>query len=210
MGRKALNKKRYINPEKQMEWGKQLIPQLQKSGLKDVTMDEVARMLNVSKATVYKYFKSREEIISLCVALKLDEIRYFNDLLTDKKIPYLDRYFKSIEHLTIHIADVSNIFLLDLKQYYPETWLTVMGFIDFALETIKDYYSEGIREGVLEDAAPALMVMSDRFFFQALSDPDFLISHQLTLKDAFRQYFRLKFFGIVKDRKKIEKYSGRI
>jgi len=201
MGRKSLKKKRKEHPEKKEQWVRQLIPHFQKNGLRNFTMDDVSKLLNLSKATVYKYFKSREEIVEMGVAIKLEEISHFRDKLMDKHAPYLDRYFNSLEYLTAHISDITNIFLSDLKHLYPKIWESVNAFIEFALEILQDYYSEGISKGLLEDVDPALMVMSDRFFLQALSDPDFLISHQLTINEAFQKYFRMKFFGIVKDKK---------
>ncbi len=198
MGRKSKNKKRKHHPQKKEQWAKQLLPHFQKNGLRNFTMDDVAELLNVSKATVYKYFKSREEIVQLCVAVKLEEIRHFSEILTNKKTPFLDRYFLSLEDLTKNIADISNTFLADLKYLFPETWQTVNDFIEYALQILREYYEEGIAGGMLDDASSSLMVMSDRFFLQSLSDPDFLNSHQLTLKDAFKQYFKMKFFGIVK------------
>ncbi len=198
MGRKPLKKKRKDNPAKKEEWAQILIPHFQKKGLRDFTMDDVAELLDVSKATVYKYFKSREEIVELCVAVKLDAIRHFSDILMDNNIPFLERYFLSVEDLTKNIADISNTFLSDLKHLFPETWNIVNGFIEYALEIIQNYYEEGIKDGILDKVDSSLMVMSDRYFFQSLSDPDFLSSHNLTLQEAFRQYFKMKFFGIVK------------
>lgn len=206
MGRKSLDKKRKHHPERKEEWAKKLIPHFQRSGLRDFTMDNVAELLNVSKATVYKYFKSREEIVELCVAVKLDEVRHFSEILTDTHIPFLERYFLSLEDLTGNVADISNAFLSDLKQLFPATWEMVNSFIEYALQILKEYYEEGISKRLLDKSSASLMVMSDRFFLQSLSDPNFLDSHKLTLQEAFRQYFRMKFFGIVKDRKKLKKF----
>lgn len=199
MGRKSLKKKRKHNPEKKVEWARMLIPHFQKKGLRDLTMDNVAQLLDVSKATVYKYFKSREEIVKLCVAVKLDDVKHFSDILMDGNTPFLERYFLSLEYLTKNIADISNTFLADLKHLFPETWDTVNTFIEYALQVLQQFYEEGIAGGVLRKASSSLMVMSDRFFLQSLSDPDFLNSHHLTLDEAFKQYFEMKFFGIVKE-----------
>jgi AcrR family transcriptional regulator len=173
-------------------------------------MDEVARVLHKSKATIYKYFKSREEIIAFGLTYKLEEIQDFQEILQDHNIPFLERYFRSIEHLSVNISDISNLFLSDLKHLYPELWEQVSAFINHTTEIIKDYYREGIDKGVFSKINPALMVMSDRFFFAALSDPDFLISHNLSIEGAFKQYFRMKFFGIVKDAKLLRQYEGLI
>ena len=210
MGRKSTNKKRKTNPEKQREWIEILIPYFQKHGLKDITMDEVASVLNKSKATIYKYFKSREEIIEYGLAYKLEHIQQFEEILKNEDVPYLERYFDSIAHLTINISDISNRFLSDLKHQYPSLWKRVVAFIDYAMEILKGYYQKGIDEGYFIDVDPSLMVMSDRFFFESLSDPDFLISHNLTINQAFQQYFKMKFFGIVKDSRLLKKYQDSI
>ena len=199
MGRKSLNKERKDNPKKKLEWIEILIPYFQKNGLKSITMDEVASVLNKSKATVYKYFKSKEEIIEFGLGNKLEHIQHFEEILKDENTPYLDRYFKSIEHLTLHISDISNLFLSDLKHLYPEIWKRVSAFIEYAISIIIDYYKEGINLNIFDNINPSLMAMSDRYFFASLSDPDFLISNNLSITEAFNQYFRMKFFGIVKD-----------
>lgn len=207
MGRKSINKKRKSNPEKQQEWIEILIPYFQKHGLKDITMDEVARVLNKSKATIYKYFKSREEIIEYGLAHKLRDIQQFEQILKNGDIAYLERYFESIAHLSLNISDISNRFLSDLKHQHPALWERVVAFIDYAMEILKEYYQQGIDDGIFIDVDPALMVMSDRFFFQSLSDPDFLISHNLTINQAFQQYFKMKFSGIVKDPRLLTRYK---
>ncbi|GIV33356.1 MAG: TetR family transcriptional regulator [Chitinophagales bacterium] len=198
MGRKPLKKSRRDAPEKKEQWARKLIPHFQKKGLRSSTMDEVARLLHISKATLYKYFSSREEIVALCVAQKLQDIGRFRDILTDKNKPFLERYFQSIEYLSQQLADISSTFLADLKSIFPDTWATVDAFIESALEIILNYYEEGIRIGALQKANPHLMVMTDRFFLMALSDPRFLNASGLSLQEAFRQYFKMKFFGIVK------------
>lgn len=199
MGRKALDKERKDDPKKKVKWATQLIPFFQQRGLKGVTMDDVAAALNKSKATVYKYFGSREEIIATGIAIKLEEIQKFETYLKDKDLPYLERYKKAVQYLSEHIGDISNLFLADLKHELPDMWRMVEDFRKYTIEVLKGYYEEGIENGTFNDLHPALMVMGDQFFVNILSDPDFLIEHEMTIKEAFDEYFKMKFYGIMKD-----------
>ena len=45
-------------------------------GYKRVSMDEIAKRANVTKKTVYSYFKSKEELLKYCIN---DEIKKMKD-----------------------------------------------------------------------------------------------------------------------------------
>ncbi len=198
MGRKALEKERIDNPEKKQKWAVQLLPFFQQKGLKGVTMDDIAAELGKSKATVYKYFESREEIIATLITYKLQEIQQFEDYLNDKKLLYLERYKQAVQYLSEHIGDISNLFLADLKHEQPELWNMIDAFRQYTITVLKRYYEEGIENGTFNNLHPTIMVMGDQFFVNLLSDPDFLIEQKLTIKEAFDEYFRMKFYGIMK------------
>lgn len=198
MGRRSSDKIRKHSPEKKEELIRQLIPFLQERGLQGVTMDDIAEAMNISKATVYKYFHSREEILAATISVKLDEIKHFDDYLNDKKVDYLDRYQNSVQYLSAHISDITNLFLTDLKTFFPHLWQMIDAFKEYCMNSLKTYYNEGIRKGYFNKINPEIMVMSDQFFLDRLTDPDFLVTHKLTIKQAFDEYFRMKFYGIMK------------
>ncbi len=198
MGRKSLNKSRKNSPQKREELVRLLIPFFQKRGLQGVTMDDMAEAMNSSKATVYKYFHSREEIVAAAIALKLDEIKHFELYLNDKKVAYLERYKNAVQYLSAHISDITNLFLSDLKTIFPHLWQMVDAFMEYCMGALKNYYNEGIREKHFGDINPEIMVLSDQFFLDKLTDPDFLVTSKLTLQQAFDEYFKMKFYGIMK------------
>lgn len=198
MGRRSSDKKRKNSPEKQEEMVRMLIPFFQEKGLQGVTMDDMAEAMQVSKATVYKYFHSREEILAATIAVKLNEIKQFEEFLNDKKEEYLDRYKNAVAYLSVHISDITNLFLADLKTIFPHLWQMIESFKEYCMGVLKAYYNEGIKKGFFNKVNPEIMVMSDQFFLDKLTDPDFLLSHKLTIQQAFDEYFRMKFYGIMK------------
>lgn len=200
MGRKSTDKVRINNPGKRLKLAELLIPSLQGKSLAKLTMDEIAEGLGKSKATIYKYFRSREELLDLALTGKLDRIRGFVPLLSQKDVPYVTRYFNAIEHLSTHLDDISTQFLSDLRHEFPAQWSKVEFFQEMAAMVLRAYYQEGLDSGLLNDIHPGILVQSDRILFNSLLDPRFLEANSLTVKEAFQHYFRMKFFGIVKEK----------
>lgn len=197
MGRKPLEKSRKDSPERKQEWIDKLIPLFFSKGIKSVSMNAAAEYLGVSKATLYKYFTSREEILQVGLASRLEQIAGFVPLLQDQNVSYIDRYTNAISHFTTHTADITNTFLADLKHYHAEIWKLVDQFSTFSAGVLEGYYREGVSKGIFRDLPLGLLVETDRFFFDRLSDPAFLIKEGITVAKAFESYFQMKFYGII-------------
>ncbi len=198
MGRKPTNKKRTDNPEIRAKWIKQLSPKYLDGSLIKSTTSDIAKELNVSKATLYKYFESRKQILEAVVDFKIQEVAEFEEALFDQSIPYEQRYFQAVQVGSVHLAGISNNFLLDLKDWYPELWKKVFQFMFYATDKMREFYEQGIQQGILNDFDPKLLALTDRVFITALSDPQFLIDNELSLHHAINDYFLIKSKGIFK------------
>jgi AcrR family transcriptional regulator len=154
--------------------------------------------LGKSKATVYYYFKSREEIIESIVDKKISELELFAIHLTDNSLNYKERYVKAVDYVSQVLAGISNLFLTDLHTHYPEIWNKINVFRDFAVSLLQNYYEDGISNGLFNDINPVILALSDKQFFDMLTQPDFLQKNNLSLKQAFDEYVKMRFYGIIK------------
>lgn len=198
MGRKSLEKQRSQDPEKRRQLASLLIPALKGDSLKDLTMDDIALRLGRSKATIYKYFRSQEELLDLALTEKLNKIAGFIPILNDHSKNYVQRYQAGVDHLSIHLEDITSSFLADLKSDFEELWNKIYAFQNMAGVILREFYQEGLDKGIIENIHPGIMVLSDQVLFNAMIEPSFLEENQLTAKEAFEHYFRMKFFGLVK------------
>ena len=197
MGRKSIDKKRSKNTKKKDNIIKKVIPIYSKYGLKDLTMNELAKELGITKATLYNYFSTREEIVEGTLRYILDNIKVFEHVIRDEKIDYIERYYKSVQILCENVKDVSNIFLRDLKTVFPHLWFMVDTFRDYATNILEDFYKNGQAKGIFKDFNINIYVLTDRLFLDALANAELLESNNLTLEKAFLEYFKMKCFGIV-------------
>ncbi|MCF8275894.1 MAG: TetR/AcrR family transcriptional regulator [Flavobacteriales bacterium] len=197
MGRQSVDKERVKDPKKRDLWINELLPHFIQRGIKEVPIDEVVSILGKSKATIYKHFESHHEIVSLVIQRKLQQLQHFQPMLEDEKRSYQERYVLAVGYVSKHLGDVSNLFLSDLKEVYPDLWELINGFKQMALSILKNFYQDGIADGKFQDINPDLMVLSDELFFDALTNPEYLTSKGLNLQAAFEGYFKMRFYGIL-------------
>lgn len=198
MGRQSVKKTRIKDPKKRDAWIEKLLPYFIQNGIKATPIDEVVSILGKSKATVYKHFESHHEIVSLVIARKLNDLKHFVPILGDSSKTYQERYVLAVAYISKHLGDVSNVFLSDLKEIYPDLWNLINSFKLLALNELRTFYISGIQDGTFEDINPDLMVLSDELFFDALTNPEYLTSKGLNLQAAFESYFKMRFNGILK------------
>ena len=60
---------------------------------------------------------------------------------------------------------------------------------------------KGVLDKAFEDLNPDLLVLSDELFFDALTNPEYLTSKGLNLQAAFESYFKMRFYGILRQNK---------
>ncbi len=199
MGRKPLNKKRINNPHIRADWIEQLMNVYLANGFRKYTMVEIAKLLGVSKATLYKYFSTRDEILKAVVELKIAQVSEFGLFLKDRNIPFQQRYTKALKTAAIEMASISYQFLQDIEELYPQLSNQVAEFADVSTILMTKFYTQGIEEGVLkEELDPNFLVLVDKIFIQAVANPDFLKENSLTLENAVEDYFNIKRKGIFK------------
>lgn len=197
MGRRSSQKLRKDIQPNQEEWLAQLLPFFAAQGLREVTMDDVVRFLGISKATLYSYYGSKDDILLHMTIQRLNKLRQSIAILQQLDVPYLSRYPLAVEGVYSALSDFSNALLADLQITYPTIWQYILSFIEEAVEKLTQYYENGILLGFFRPVSSAVLALNDRLFLTALAQLDFLQQSQLSFQQAFDAYFSIKLYGIV-------------
>ncbi len=201
MGRKSLGKPRKIDEKKRRSWIIKLYPYLRDNGLKGLKMNKVAGVLELSKSTVYEYFKSKEEIIEETLNYQMEKLMKFSLILDNKEKSLKDRYVELMGYMSPVLSDISELIMEDLKYHYPKLWLRVETFFDFAQKELMKYYEEGIKKNEFKRMNPIILARQDYLFFTQLLEPTFLKENDLKPMQVFEEYFSLKFYGLLYENK---------
>lgn len=197
MGRKAIDKARNSNDTKRTKWVRELYPFFKSRGLLGFNMEEVALCLNVSKATIYNYFQSKDEIIDCYLSEKFKDLSGFESKIEDLNRPFNDRYENAMLHLTQAMSDLSPQVRSDLQHIFPEKWENLNVVISECLVRIKQHYVNGIDSGVYQSFHPDILILCDRNMLFYMSDTEQLAASGLSLREAFSAYMMVRKNGML-------------
>jgi AcrR family transcriptional regulator len=198
MGRTPVDKIRSSNSSKQKNIVDALEPHYMARGIKAISADDMCEITKKSKATIYKYFDSRKEIVQQILMSKIASLSQFHTVLFNHDLDYLTRYKQAVTIATESVQDISSIFLSDLSELFPDLFEQVVNLKKLSIELLKQFYAEGIKDGAFIDVSTDILAINDELFFDAIVNPEFLRNRNLNLKEAFDGYFKIRFEGIIR------------
>ncbi|MEC7262570.1 MAG: TetR/AcrR family transcriptional regulator [Bacteroidota bacterium] len=102
-----------------------------KFGSKRFSMDELAHDLGISKKTLYRYFGSKEELVSESLGFLLNKLRINLDRYMDQN-PNENEPLTTVIYIyklgLMTLQEINPSFLYGLSKYYPEAFKRYSGF----------------------------------------------------------------------------------
>lgn len=121
-----------------------------KYGIKNITMDDIARHLSMSKKTIYKYFKEKDEIIHSLMQLSIEEDKCRFKEVYDKSLNVVEEIFEMMKEMREVFSKINPIVFHELHKYYPETWKEFQSFKSgFIQEMVERSLIKGQKDGLI-------------------------------------------------------------
>jgi len=120
-----------------------------KLGFKSVTMDDIASELGISKKTIYKYFKNKEELVDE-TTIHLHETMHKSVVcICEKGFNAIQENFEIKKMFKDLLKNSDDSPMYQLKKYYPKTYVKIMEkefsmFKDCILNNIEKGINEGL------------------------------------------------------------------
>jgi AcrR family transcriptional regulator len=117
-----------------------------KSGVKNVTMGDLAKHLGISKRTIYENFKDKEELLVACADASHVESEEFS-----RKV--LSRTDNMVEAMLAMLQIEGGASLIEeIRKYYPQVYKEhVLRIIDDRSNCYKQMINRGMAEGVFRE-----------------------------------------------------------
>ena len=198
MGRKSKERARKGPGSKTQQWAVDLLPLLQDRSLKELTMNDLAELIGVSKSTIYEYFATKDEILSYVVETKISELMQGRQSVSISLQEDMGNPKPLIEFLQTIPKGISAHFLQELQTHFPSTWNQVENFLTRITLDLKLYYESGIAMGRFRSTSVELLVALDRYFIsQLITDTEFQAQAGIRLEELVGEYIRLRFEGLL-------------
>jgi len=155
-------------------------------GFRSITVDEIAQHAGVSKRTVYRRFKTKDEILSATVDDFLQDIgRESEQLLNsgqDIRIIIQDILYYIISGKK---SIINQRVMEDLAQYYPQLWQKIN---QFRMDRIRSMIAIAESQHAFNsEINPLILSTMILVSIQTVINPDFIIKNNLNFEEAAAQ-----------------------
>ena len=118
-----------------------------KYGYKRVSMDEIAKKANVTKKTIYRYFKSKEELLKYYINQEILNMKEIIEKTEDHNISYFDNVHNVIYNLLVYKTKSDFLKILTRESIDFENQIILENLKKLDKE-IMNYISERLKDAI--------------------------------------------------------------
>ena len=162
-----------------------------------MNMEDMARLMGISRATLYKYFANKEEIFEHFTD---GLITYFelNKEAENEDQSFGEQFQHVFEQSTSLALLVPDTFLKQLEEMYPEMYSRLNEAISKWHKKVVTFYEDGAEKGIFRLLNPNLLIAQQQIF-ETLFNPKFLMQNQLTVEQALWDFYELQKYQLFKE-----------
>lgn len=177
-----------------------------KYGVKSVSMDDIARLMGISKKTIYNLVKNKGDLVHTVVStfielehVTIDEISRDAENSVHQMVALARQVIKSLKHMKPN-------FSYDLQKYHKKTWQYVEEkHFSFVERIIRDNLERGIKEGLYRsELDPYIISKLYLGIIQKTITDDFTSLPDIKMTNLYETVILYHLNGIVNEKGRME------
>ncbi|UUZ83117.1 TetR/AcrR family transcriptional regulator [Paenibacillus sp. P26] len=181
---------------------KKLISSVMKDGFQQLRMDDIAKHMDVSRATMYKHFSSKEEVMEGVVRVFVDYIETLEDLSPEEDEASFGTWFQQLFGQTVSlVGTITDIFLKDLQTAYPELYDRLKAALTKREKQALEFYRDGKNKGIFNPINENFLLLQDDLLLREIINPKYLLVNQVSIRQVLHDYYQLKKIQLFKAEK---------
>jgi AcrR family transcriptional regulator len=171
-------------------------------GFVRVTADEIAGRLGISKATLYKSFASKEEILQAVVRKFTGEISVrIEEILGDVRLGFVEKLVGLFAYVVGRISQFGPLFVRDIQKCAPGIWKEIEDFRRDKIEkNLGAIFRAGREQGFFRGDVPMeLLLRMFAFLIEEFVNPTAILRSGRSPAEAFESVIKVFFQGILTD-----------
>ena len=172
-----------------------------KYGIKSITMDDLARELGISKKTIYKYFKDKDDLVRSIIEMKVSMDAALCTNCQQNSVNAIDDLINVSKLVVEHFSNVNPTVFYDLKKYHNDAWeIMEKHKWDFVLSMIRANIERGIHENIYRDDLNA-EIMSRLYVSStdAIMNGDIFPWPEFKFQEVFAELIRFQINGMANE-----------
>ncbi|TWT07883.1 TetR/AcrR family transcriptional regulator [Planococcus sp. CPCC 101016] len=186
---------RKISPEERQlmrrSYAEKIVETVRKKGFITLTIQDLAHLMGISRASLYNFFASKEDIILEVTEIYIDYLKRTNDFISNPRYPYSQRMPTVFEQAAFSAVYASEIYLHELKMTCPSLYERKKQLADERILTLQTFYENGIIDGDFNLLNPALIIAQDDAALRKILNSNFLAEKGMSLEDSMYGYYKI-------------------
>ena len=171
----------------------------QRYGIKSVTMDDVAKHLNVSKKTIYEHFRDKEDLVRN-VLMTDHELRCCRlTEIEEHQYNAIEEMFEVYKMINLNIKEYNPSMEYDIRKYYPDLFMKIKEIRRKRMfESSYNNMNKGKKEGLYRKELNSKIIARFHVFrTENLLDNDVFTVEEMTSFKMFHEIFVYHIQGIL-------------
>jgi AcrR family transcriptional regulator len=167
------------------------------SGFHKTTMDQIAREMRISKKTIYKYFRTKDDLIRACLDQLTSGVKKSIEQIVGSESSSIEK-LNSIGKVLMNVAlKINDKWLRDLKTHYFFIWEEIERFREINInKNFMKIIEQGKKEGYIIDYPSTAILAILRSSIQTIINPEFLVNNSISAQEAAKVTLDIIFRGI--------------
>jgi AcrR family transcriptional regulator len=120
-----------------------------KRGIRSCTMGEICTFQRISKKTLYKFFKDKDDLVKAVMTSELERTDTEVKSILDKGLNAIDESFEISKNVIKNISNLNPQLFFELENYYPDAFKMYEEHRDTCIRlSITTNMEKGIEEGL--------------------------------------------------------------
>jgi len=186
---------RKISPEERQimrrSYAEKIMDTVRTEGFISLTIQDLARLMGISRASLYNFFASKEDIIQEVTEIYIDYLTRSNQFINNARYPYIRRLPAVFEQSVFSTVYASEIYLNELKSECPNYYERQINVANERLIILHSFYENGISDGDFNPLIPSLIIEQDEAALQKILNSSFLVDKGISLEEGMYGYYEM-------------------
>ncbi|TAF65571.1 MAG: TetR/AcrR family transcriptional regulator [Cytophagales bacterium] len=183
-------------------------------GIRNISMDTIARELSISKKTIYQYFQDKDDLVMQVATLHHQrDIDQLAQLLQEKTdLTAIDELLLIADYVAAMIRHINPAYLYDMQKFHETAWKVCQQQEEnFIHRAIRNNLQKGMTDGLYRnDLNIEIMLRLILFQNNIIADPHYFPEKDFHIIEVHQQVVKHFIYGIVNEKgfQHLEIYSN--
>lgn len=168
-------------------------------GVKNLTMDDIARELGMSKKTIYQYVQNKSDLVKKVMQSHLDKELAFIEEVGKNAQNAIEENVRMLTYMSKELQTFNSSVFFELQKYYPESYALFNEYREkVSLPHILRNLERGISEGFYrDDLNPEIVARIYVYALDILIDQQRFPSKKYHFYNLYKEFVNYHLSGIL-------------